>query len=314
MTWLRRLSIMYFGVKNTLIKSMNIMVLLCIKIVGAQVNILEDKYLYLETCGNPLWIWWYELSKAIAHKITFSLCCSRASPSIPSFSPLHSELCFSTESFQQMYSTASFLQSQNSIKNEINALLLPLLSFTIDHLKSHHTWLSSISFLLFSFLSSQPRFHSLILHHSCSCWAHQWLLYWVNGRIPRTLDLQVFSIVVTSLWKPHLVFLLTLWLLLLRLLHLYILYCLQVLFFVLFAPSSHIPLGVCPDSHHLYVQFICSYIYFQPSLSSNIHHYSESPYGGPTDISKFTSPHLKSHSSVSSPFLTYYSESLPRFS
>ena len=219
MTWLRRLSIMYFGVKNTLMKSMNSMVLLCIKIVGAQVNILEDKYLYLETCGNPLWIWWYELSKAIAHKISFSLSRSRASPSIPSFSPLHSELCFSTESFQQMYNTASFLQSQNSIKNEINALLLPLLPFTIDHLKSRHTWLSSISFLLFSFLSSQPRFHSLILHHSCSCWVHQWLLYWVNGWIPRTLDLQVLSIVVTSLWKPHLVFLLTLWQLLLRLLH-----------------------------------------------------------------------------------------------
>lgn len=123
MTWLRRLTIMYFGVKNTLMKSMNSMLLLCIKIVGTQVNILEDKYLYLETCGNPLWIWWYELSKAIAHKITFSLSCSRASPSIPSFSSLHSELCFSTESFQQMYNTASFLQSQNSIKNEINALL-----------------------------------------------------------------------------------------------------------------------------------------------------------------------------------------------
>lgn len=95
-----------------------------------------------------------------------------------------------------MYSTTSFLQSQNSIKNEINALLLPLLPFTVDHLKSHHTWLSLISFLLFSFLSSQPRFHSLVLHHSCSCWVHQWLLHWVNGQVPRTLDLQVFSIVV----------------------------------------------------------------------------------------------------------------------
>ena len=46
MTWLRRLSIMYFWVKNTWMKSMNSMLLPCIKIVGAQVNILEDKYLY----------------------------------------------------------------------------------------------------------------------------------------------------------------------------------------------------------------------------------------------------------------------------